>query len=77
MAQIGNPWLDISESDYVGHMSSPDVNQRPVLSRLLRDALESAPLRPTDGWLSIPASPGLGVAVDEATLARFSPRHGA
>lgn len=36
-----NPWLDISEADYVGHMSSPMVNQRPVLNRLLRDALES------------------------------------
>ncbi len=40
--QMGNPWLDINEVDYVGHMSSPAVNQRPVLSRLLRDALESA-----------------------------------
>jgi len=39
---MGNPWLDINEVDYVGHMSSPAVNQRPVLSRLLRDALESA-----------------------------------
>ena len=38
---MSNPWLDIPEADYVGHMSSPLVNQRPVLSRLLRDALES------------------------------------
>jgi SAM-dependent methyltransferase len=37
---MSNPWLDISETDYVGHMSSPMVNQRPVLSRLLGDALE-------------------------------------
>ena len=36
-----NPWLDISEIDYVGHMSSPTVNQRPVLSRLMGEALES------------------------------------
>jgi SAM-dependent methyltransferase len=36
-----NPWLDIPESDYVGHMSSPTVNQRSVLSRLMGDALES------------------------------------
>jgi SAM-dependent methyltransferase len=36
-----NPWLDIPEDDYVGHMSSPTVNQRRVLSRLLDDALES------------------------------------
>jgi hypothetical protein len=36
-----NPWLDIPELDYVGHMSSPTVNQRPVLSRLMGDALES------------------------------------
>jgi len=35
-----NPWLDIPELDYVGHMSSPMVNQRPVLSRLMGDALK-------------------------------------
>jgi hypothetical protein len=35
-----NPWLDIPEADYVGHMSSPVVNQRPVLNRLLREALQ-------------------------------------
>lgn len=39
--KMTNPWLDIPEVDYVGHMSSPTVNQRPVLSRLLGDALES------------------------------------
>jgi SAM-dependent methyltransferase len=36
-----NPWLDIPDVDYVGHMSSPTVNQRPVLSRLMGEALES------------------------------------
>ena len=36
-----NPWLDIPEGDYVGHMSSPTVNQRSVLSRLMGDVLES------------------------------------
>jgi SAM-dependent methyltransferase len=36
-----NPWLDIPEVDYVGHMSSAAVNQRPVLSRLLGEALET------------------------------------
>lgn len=35
-----NPWLDIPEADYVGHMSSPLVNQRPVLNRLLREVVE-------------------------------------
>jgi SAM-dependent methyltransferase len=36
-----NPWLDISEADYIGHMSSPAVNQRPVLNELLREVLEN------------------------------------
>jgi SAM-dependent methyltransferase len=36
-----NPWLDIPDVDYVGHMSSPTVNQRPVLSRLMGEALGS------------------------------------
>lgn len=38
---MNNPWLDIPEVDYIGHMSSPAVGQRPVLARLLRDVLES------------------------------------
>jgi SAM-dependent methyltransferase len=38
---MSNPWLAIPEVDYVGHMSSPTVNQRPLLNRLLGDALES------------------------------------
>ena len=38
---MSNPWLAIPEVDYVGHMSSPTVNQRQVLSRLLGDALAS------------------------------------
>ena len=40
-AQMSNPWLDIPEADYVGHMSSPAVGQRPVLGRLLGEALET------------------------------------
>jgi len=36
-----NPWLDIPDSDYVGHMSSPTVQQRPMLSRVMREVLES------------------------------------
>jgi hypothetical protein len=44
-----NPWLDIAEGDYVGHMSSPAVNQRPVLNRLLRDALARIQPRPPLG----------------------------
>jgi SAM-dependent methyltransferase len=36
-----NPWLDIPAADYIGHMSSPDVDQYQVLNRLLRDALWS------------------------------------
>jgi SAM-dependent methyltransferase len=34
-----NPWLDIPDADYVGHMNSPAVSQRPVLSRLMAEAL--------------------------------------
>ena len=36
-----NPWLDIPEADYLGHMSSPTVGQRPVLGRLLGEVLET------------------------------------
>ena len=38
---MSNPWLDIPDVDYIGHMSSPAVNQWSVLNQLLRDALES------------------------------------
>lgn len=34
-----NPWLDIPDADYVSHMNSPTVGQRPVLSRLMGEAL--------------------------------------
>ena len=37
--RIRNPWLDIPEADYSGHMSNPEVGQRPVLDRILREAL--------------------------------------
>jgi hypothetical protein len=36
-----NPWLDIPEADYVGHMTSPAVGQRPVLGRLMGEVLET------------------------------------
>ncbi len=35
-----SPWLDIADADYVGHMSSPAVQQRPALSRLMGEVLE-------------------------------------
>jgi SAM-dependent methyltransferase len=38
---LRNPWLDISEADYVGHMSSPAVGQRRILNELFRDVLEN------------------------------------
>jgi SAM-dependent methyltransferase len=38
---MANPWLDVTEADYDGHMGSPAVNQTPVLAELLRDALEA------------------------------------
>jgi SAM-dependent methyltransferase len=65
--EMGNPWLDISESDYVGHMSSPAVNQRPVLGRLLRDALDSA--RP-EAVLVLGCSTGNGFEHVDATVTR-------
>jgi SAM-dependent methyltransferase len=37
---VKNPWLQIPEADYVGHMNSPAVGQRAVLNRLLGEALE-------------------------------------
>ena len=37
----------------------------------LNDRLSVAPVRPTDGYLSAPAWPGLGVQFDDALLAEF------
>jgi SAM-dependent methyltransferase len=63
-----NPWLDIPEADYVGHMSSPEVGQRPVLCRLLREALEAA--RP-EAALILGGSTGNGLEhVDPSATAR-------
>jgi SAM-dependent methyltransferase len=60
-----NPWLDIPELDYVGHMSGPAVNQRPVLSQLLRDALQS--VRPP-AVLVLGCSTGNGLEHVDATV---------
>ncbi len=53
-----NPWLDIAADDYVGHMTSPEVGQLPVLSRLLGEALDE--FRPGD-LLLIGCSTGNGL----------------
>jgi SAM-dependent methyltransferase len=37
--QVVNPWMSIPEADYVGHMSSPAVGQRPALNQIFADAL--------------------------------------
>jgi SAM-dependent methyltransferase len=59
-----NPWLAIPEADYVGHMSHPSVNQRAVLNRLMREALDE--LRPRT-FLVLGCSSGNGLEhVDRA-----------
>jgi SAM-dependent methyltransferase len=65
-----NPWLDIPAADYVGHMSSPEVDQLAILSRLLREALER--FRPRD-LLLLGCSTGNGlVHVDPAVTRRVT-----
>jgi SAM-dependent methyltransferase len=36
-----NPWLDISLSDYEGHMASPEVAQAPMLAGVLADLMKA------------------------------------
>jgi SAM-dependent methyltransferase len=65
-----NPWLDIPEADYVGHMTSPEVDQQSVLCRLFRDALERT--RPRDVLL-LGCSTGNGLEhVDAAVTSRVT-----
>jgi SAM-dependent methyltransferase len=65
-----NPWLDISEADYVGHMSHPAVNQRSVLNRLMREALDD--VRPR-ALLVLGCSTGNGLEhVNPAVTARVT-----
>jgi len=65
-----NPWLDISEADYVGHMSHPAVGQRSVLNRLVREALED--VRP-QAFLVLGCSTGNGLEhVDRAVTKRVT-----
>ncbi len=52
-----NPWLDIPPEDYLGHMSSPEVDQLSALSRLFAEALER--FRPRD-VLALGCSTGTG-----------------
>ena len=63
-----NPWLDIPEADYVGHMNSPAVGQGPVLGRLLGEVLED--VRPTE-LLVLGGSTGNGLEhVNSAVTSR-------
>jgi SAM-dependent methyltransferase len=63
-----NPWVDIPEADYVGHMSSPEVGQHEVLNRMLGDALRSVRARCV---LVLGCSSGNGVEhVDPAVTSR-------
>lgn len=38
----------------------------------IREALNAGQLTPREGWITVPASPGLGVEIDDAALAYFS-----
>jgi SAM-dependent methyltransferase len=63
-----NPWLDIPEVDYVGHMSNPAVGQRRVLSRLLGETLRTVRARAV---LVLGGSTGNGLEhVDPAVTSR-------
>lgn len=65
-----NPWLDIPADDYLGHMSSPEVDQFSVLSRLFREAIER--FRPAD-ILLLGCSTGNGlVHVDPSVTRRVT-----
>lgn len=37
----------------------------------IRQELDAGQLRPTEGWVSVPTGPGLGVEVDETVLRRY------
>ena len=67
---MSNPWLDVTEADYDGHMGSPAVSQTPVLADLLRDAL--AAVRPRD-LLLLGCTTGNGLEhVDPGVTARVT-----
>lgn len=44
-----------------------DVGENPI-----RTELSTTPLAPTDGWMAIPDSPGLGIDIDEAVVRRLA-----
>lgn len=65
-----NPWRDIPESDYVGHMSSPAVGQRAVLGHLLGEIVRKTS---PEAILIIGASTGNGLEhVDPARTRRVT-----
>lgn len=65
-----NPWLEIPEADYVGHMESALVGQRPVLRRLFREILE---LRRPQHVLLLGSTDGNGLEfVDGEVTSRVS-----
>ena len=57
---------------FVAAIHDTDLFECQATPNAIRDALDSALLRPKDGWVRVPSGPGLGIAIDEAALARFS-----
>lgn len=65
-----NPWADVIEDDYLGHMNSPAVGQRPVLGRVLGEVLRD--VRPR-AVLFLGGATGNGLEhVDAAVTSRVS-----
>jgi hypothetical protein len=65
-----NPWLEIPEADYVGHMESALVGQRPVLRRLFGEILQ---LRLPQHVLLLGSTDGNGLeSVDARVTSRVS-----
>ena len=57
---------------FVAAIHETDLFECQATPNEIRDALDSAPLQPRDGWVKVPSGPGLGIAIDETVLARFS-----
>ena len=57
---------------FVAAIHETDLFECQATPNEIRDTLDSAPVQPRDGWVKMPSGPGLGIAIDEAALARFS-----
>jgi D-galactarolactone cycloisomerase len=65
-------WVaSLSDYPHSDNVPTPSLVEYDIGSNALRDTLLTEPLNPVDGQLTVPAGPGLGIALDPDVVRRY------